>query len=70
LRSLYAGQPQRATQRPTTERLLQAFEQLTLTIIPGPRPQSRHLPPLPPLPARSLALLDLAPTLYTDLAAA
>jgi len=67
LRSLYAGQPQRATQRPTTERLLQAFEQLTLTIIPGPRPQSRHLPPLP---ARSLALLDLAPTLYTDLAAA
>jgi transposase len=70
LRGLYAGQPQRATQRPTTERLLQAFQQLTLTVFTGTRPQIRHLPPLTPLQARILALLDLSPRLYTDLVAA
>jgi transposase len=70
LRGLYAGQPQRTTQRPTTERLLQAFQQLTLTIFTGTRPQIRHLPPLTPLQARILALLDLSPRLYTDLVAA
>lgn len=70
LRGLYAGQPQRATQRPTSERLLQAFQQLTLTVFTGTRPQIRHLPPLTPLQARILALLDLSPMLYTDLVAA
>jgi hypothetical protein len=67
LRGLYAEQPQRATQRPTTERLLQAFQQLTLTVFTGTWPSIRHLPPLQ---TRILTLLDLAPTLYTDLAAA
>ena len=33
LAGLYAGNPQRATARPTTERLLKRFEGLTLTII-------------------------------------
>jgi transposase len=70
LRGLYAGQPQRTTQRPTTERLWQAFQQLTLTVFTGTRPQIRHLPPLTPLQARILALLDLSPMLYTDLVAA
>jgi|APFre7841882724_1041349.scaffolds.fasta_scaffold37195_1 transposase len=67
---LYAGQPQRTTQRPTTERLLQAFQQLTLTVFTATRPQIRHLPALTPLQARILALLDLSPMLYTDLVAA
>ena len=70
LRGLYAGQPQRATNRPTTERLLRAFQQLTLTVITGTGPPIRHLPPLTPLQTRILTLLDLAPTLYTDLAVA
>jgi len=70
LRGLYAGQPQRATNRPTTERLLRAFQQLTLTVITGTGPPIRHLSPLTPLQTRILTLLDLAPTLYTDLAAA
>jgi len=70
LRGLYTGQPQRATNRPTTERLLRAFQQLTLTVITGAGPPIRHLPPLTPLQTRILTLLDLAPTLYTDLAAA
>ena len=69
LRGLYAGQPQRATNRPTTERLLQAFQQLTLTVITGAGPPIRHLPPLTPLQARILALLDLSPMVYTDLVA-
>ena len=70
LRGLYAGQPQRATNRPTTERLLRAFQQLTLTVITGTGPPIRHLSPLTPLQTRILTLLDLVPTLYTDLAAA
>ena len=70
LRGLYPGQPQRATPRPTTERLLQAFQQLTLTVITGAGPLLRHLPPLTPLQARILVLLDLSPRLYTDLVAA
>lgn len=70
LRGLYPGQPQRATPRPTTERLLQAFQQLTLTVITGTGPPIRHLSPLTPLQTRILALLDLSPALYTDLVAA
>lgn len=70
LRGLYAGQAQRTTNRPTTERLLRAFQQLTLTVITGVGPPIRHLPPLTPLQTRILTLLDLSPTLYTDLAAA
>ena len=70
LNGLYAGQPQRATQRPTTERLLQAFQQLTLTIFTVGGRQIRHLPPLTPLQVQILALLDLSPALYSDLVAA
>ncbi len=70
LRGLHAGQPQRATHRPTTERLLRAFQPLTLTVFTLAGQQIRHLPPLTPLQTRILTLLDLAPTLYTDLAAA
>jgi len=69
LRGLYAGQPQRATARPTTERLLQAFQNLTLTITMARQPV-RHLTPLSPLQTRILALLDLSPVLYTGLVAA
>lgn len=67
---LYAGQPQRSTNRPTTERLLRAFQQLTLTVFTIAGQQIRYLPPLTPLQARILALLDLSPTLYTALVAA
>ena len=69
LRGLYAGQPQRTTQRPTTERLLRAFQPLTLTVFILAGQPIRHLPPLTPLQARILALLDLSPMVYTDLVA-
>jgi len=67
---LYAGQPQRATNRPTTERLLRAFQHLTLTVFAVTGQQVRYLTPLTPLQERILALLDLRPTLYTNLVAA
>ena len=35
LAGLSAGNPQRATDRPTAERLLEAFQDITLTIIKG-----------------------------------
>ena len=46
LAGLYAGNPQRATARPTTERLLKAFQGLTLTLLRAGRRRRDHLPPL------------------------
>src|SRR5215472_7312693 len=37
LAGLYAGNPKRETDRPTAERLLEAFEDITLTIVKGPQ---------------------------------
>jgi hypothetical protein len=54
---LDAGNPKRATARPTTERLLNRFEGLTLTIIRAGRRQRDHLTPLSRVPQRMLALL-------------
>jgi transposase len=36
LAGLYAGNPKRETARPTAERLLEAFQEVTLTVIAGP----------------------------------
>ncbi len=43
LAGLYAGNQRRATARPTAERLLEAFEGITLTIIKGPQQTDRHV---------------------------
>jgi hypothetical protein len=40
------GNPKRRTAQPTTERLLEAFNEITLTIVSGPGFVQRHLPPL------------------------
>ena len=45
LRGLDAGQPTRATTRPTAERLLGTFKEITLTVLYTPR-HTRHLFPL------------------------
>jgi transposase len=68
LEGLYAGQAPRATARPTAERLLAAFREVTLTIIALPGQVIRHLTPLTLLQQRILALLECAPTIYTRLA--
>jgi transposase len=67
---LTAGNPTRATRRPTAERLLAAFEDLTLTVLRTPAAVVRHLTPLSPLQHRILTLLGCPPDLYTGLTAA
>jgi transposase len=67
LAGLYAGNPKRATSQPTTEGLLQAFREITLSIIVEPHHHRRHLTALSPLQQRVLALLDFPPTIYSKL---
>src|SRR5712691_9890215 len=67
LAGLYAGNPRRETARPTAERLLEAFQAITLTIIEGPQQTDRHLSPLSPLQQRILEVLGFASALYTRL---
>ncbi|NWG72689.1 MAG: IS1634 family transposase [Parvularculaceae bacterium] len=67
---LYPGNPTRATARPTTERLLHAFQNVTLTLVQLPHQTIKHVTPLSPLQIRILTLLDLPISIYTDLAVA
>ena len=68
LAGVYAGQPGRTTPRPTAERLLASFREVTLTLIELPGQVLRHLTPLTALQHRILALLDCSPAIYTRLA--
>jgi transposase len=61
---LYASQPTRATARPTAERVLEAFGNLTLTVVYLPGQIIRHLTPLSALQQRLLALAGLDPVCY------
>jgi transposase len=67
LAGLYAGNPQRATDRPTAERLLEAFQAITLTIIKGPQQTDRHVTALSPLQPRILEVVGFSSALYTRL---
>jgi transposase len=67
LAGLYAGNPRRATARPTAEHLLEAFEDITLTIVKGPEQIVRHMTALSPLQQRILELLGFSSALYTRL---
>lgn len=66
---LYAGNPQRKTARPTAERLLEAFQELTLTVIELPQQTIRHVTPLSSVQLRILEILDFASEVYTRLEA-
>lgn len=68
LTGLYNGQPQRATTRPTAERLLGQFAGVTLTILEQAGHRLYHVTPLSDLQYRILALLEFPPTIYTKLA--
>ena len=57
----------RATAHPTAERLLEAFQGLTLTIIREGRRRRRHLTPLSRVQQRILTLLDFPVDIYTRL---
>ena len=67
LAGLYAGNPRRATDRPTAERLLEAFQDITLTLRKGPHQTDRHVTALNPLQQRILEVLGFSSALYTRL---
>ena len=65
---LHKENPKKPTDRPTTERLLQAFSNITLTTIHFPDRVIRHITPLTSLQEHILALLGLSPDIYRSLA--
>jgi transposase len=67
LAGLYAGNPRRATDRPTAERLLEAFQDITLTLRKGHQQTDRHVTALNPLQQRILEVLGFSSALYTRL---
>ena len=67
LLGLYAGNPKRATLMPTAERLLEAFKEITLLILPHSGHNVRYLTPLTPLQQRILELVGVSTELYTCL---
>jgi transposase len=67
LGGLYVGNPKRATAHPTAERLLEAFQDLTLTLIREGRRRRYHLMPLSRVQRRMLALLGFPDDIYTRL---
>jgi transposase len=67
LSGLYPEHPKKTTTRPTTERLLKAFDHITLTCFEVEGRAYRHLPALTPLQEKILHLLGFSPRIYTDL---
>jgi len=68
LAGLYAGNPKRATPRPTSEALLKAFKGLHLTALRKPTHTVYHVTTLSTLQDRIMALLGFPSALYSTLA--
>jgi len=69
LSGLYAGNPTRATNRPTSEAMLQAFKDIFLNFVTVGGQTYRHISPLSNLQHKILTLLDLPDSIYANLAA-
>ena len=67
LADIYAGNPNRSTPRPTTERMLKAFKGIDLLFFSQGDHNFTHLTPLQPVQQRILALLGLQDTLFSAL---
>jgi transposase len=71
LSGVYPGNPKRGTARPTTERMLKAFEPINLLLIPSAMSSEGQaicfVTQLSPVQERILALLGLPTSLYTSL---
>ena len=67
LTGVYAGNPKRGTARPTTERMLRAFDNIHLLVMRCGETVRYQLTPLSAVQTRILAVLGLPTTLYTDL---
>ncbi|WP_262562834.1 transposase [Acaryochloris sp. CCMEE 5410] len=61
LAGLYDGNPKRATQRPSTEKLFKAFDQITLYLLPD---LTRFITPLSDLQKQILRLMKMPESLY------
>jgi transposase len=68
LPGLYAGNPKRATQQPTAERLLRAFDDITWYQVGDGQITWQQVTPLSNLQRRILDLLGIPDTVYTRLA--
>lgn len=66
---LSAGHPKRETTRPTAERLLEALQDLTLTVIELPQRTMRHMTPLRPVQLRILEIVGFSSEVYTSVEA-
>lgn len=66
---LYAGNAKRETARPTAERLLEAFQDLTLTVIKIAEQTIYHVTPLNSVQLRVLKILGFSAEVYTRLEA-
>lgn len=66
---LSAGNPKRETARPTAERFLEAFGDLTLTVFELPQQTIRHVTPLSALQLRILEILGFSAEVYARLEA-
>ena len=67
LTGIYRGNPKRGTARPTTQRMLKAFENTNLLLIPSETQESCFVTSLSSVQKRILALLGLPTSLYTSL---
>jgi len=67
LPGLYAGNPTRATDHPTTEAMLRAFKNIYLNFVTMGGQTYQHLTPLSKLQRNILRLLDLPASIYTRL---
>jgi len=67
LTGIYRGNPKRGTARPTTERMLKAFENINLLLIPSETQDTCFVTSLSSVQKRILALLGLPTSLYTSL---
>jgi transposase len=67
LAGLSAGNAKRETARPTAERLLEAFQEVTLTVVERVHQTYRHLTALSPLQERILEILGGSSQVYARL---
>jgi transposase len=67
LAGLYVGNPKRATTQPTTERLLESFQEIFLPILVEPHQTRRHIAALSALQQHVLTFLKFFPTIYPNL---
>ena len=69
LAGIYPGNPKRSTATPTTERMLAAFDNINLTVIPVAGQLHYQVTPLTAVQQRILELWELSDTLYTQFSA-